>query len=100
GTVHLNDLARTFFVALSEKCYPGYTRWFKSICERHGIRDKIVQTVDNDSALIQSVRSGLGVALLPEQIKEVPHDNIIIKNVVPSISFPSTIVWRKDNAAA
>lgn len=100
STIHLTDLARTFFVAPSEKCYPGYTRWFGSICEQLGIRAKIVQTVDNDSALIQSVRSGLGVALLPEQIREVPHDNIIIKKLVPSILFPSRIVWRKDNPAA
>jgi DNA-binding transcriptional LysR family regulator len=100
GIVHLNDLAQTFFVALSETCYPGYGRWFKGTCERLGIRPKIVQVVDNDSALIQAVRSGLGVALLPEQIEEVPHDNIIIKNVAPPILFPSTIVWRKDNSSA
>jgi LysR family transcriptional regulator, hca operon transcriptional activator len=100
GIVHLNDLVQTFFVALSETCYPGYSRWFKGTCERLGIRPKIVQVVDNDSALIQAVRSGLGVALLPEQIKEVPHDNIIIKNVAPPILFPSTIVWRKDNSSA
>lgn len=100
GIVHLNDLVQTFFVALSETCYPGYSRWFKATCERLGIRPKIVQILDNDSALIQAVRSGLGVALLPEQIKEVPHDNIIIKNVAPPILFPSTIVWRKDNSSA
>jgi DNA-binding transcriptional LysR family regulator len=100
GIVHLNDLVQTFFVALSETCYPGYSRWFKATCERLGIRPKIVQIVDSDSALIQAVRSGLGVALLPEQIKEVPHDNIIIKNVAPPILFPSTIVWRKDNSSA
>jgi len=99
GIIDLSDLAQTFFVALSEKCYPGYGRWFKNTCERIGIRPKIVQTVDNDSALIQAVRSGLGVALLPEQIKDVPHDNIIIKNVTPPILFPSTIVWRKDNSS-
>jgi len=63
GTISLADLAQTFFVALSEKCYPGYGRWFKLTCERLGMRAKIVQTVDNDSALIQSVRSGLGVAV-------------------------------------
>lgn len=99
GTINLNDLAQTFFVALSEKCYPGYGEWFKTTCERVGVRPKIVQVVDNDSALIQAVRSGLGVALLPEQIKDVPHDNTIIRNVTPSILFPSTIVWRKDNSS-
>jgi|SRR5689334_2847252 len=98
--INLADLAQTFFVALSEKCYPGYTRWFKSTCERSGMRGKIVQTVENDSALIQAVRSGLGLALLPEQIRNVPHDRVVIRNIAPLISFPSTIVWRKDNSSA
>lgn len=100
GVINLSDLAQTFFVAISERCYPGYSRWFKAACDRIGIRSKIVQVVDNDPALIQAVRSGLGVALLPEQIKEIPHDNIIIRNVTPAVSFPSTIVWRKDNPSA
>jgi LysR family hca operon transcriptional activator len=99
GVIGLSDLAQTFFVGLSDKCYPGYTQWFKTTCERVGIRAKIVQTADSDSALIQAVRSGLGVAILPEQIKDVPHDNIVIKNVTPPIVFPSTIVWRKENSS-
>jgi len=100
GIVELKDLAQTFFVVLAEKCYPGYDRWFKATCERVGARPKIVQVVENDSALIQAVRSGLGVALLPEQIREVPHDNVVIRNVTPPVLFPSTIVWRKDNPSS
>jgi LysR family transcriptional regulator, hca operon transcriptional activator len=99
GVIGLNDLAQTFFVGVSEKCYPGYSGWFKATCERVGIRAKIVHIADNDSTLIQAVRSGLGVAILPEQIKDVPHNNIVIKNVTPPILFPSTIVWRKDNSS-
>lgn len=95
--VRLKDLARTFFVTLSEKCYPGYDRWFSATCHSVGIRPKIVQVFDSDSALIQSVRSGLGIALLPEQIKNVPHENVVIRNVTPPVVFPSTIVWKKDN---
>jgi len=99
GVIGLNDLAQTFFVGVSETCYPGYSRWLKATCEQVGIRAKIVQIADNDSTLIQAVRSGLGVAILPEQIKDVPHDNIVIKNITPPILFPSSIVWRKDNSS-
>lgn len=96
----LKDLGRTFLIALSEMCYPGYRRWLDTTCGQIGIGPKIVQVVDNDTALIQAVRSGLGVALLPEQIKEVPHDNIVVKNITPQVFFPSKIIWRKDNASA
>ena len=98
--MNVSDFAQAFFVAVSEKCYPGYSRWLKLTCEHVGIRAKIVQTVDNESALIQAVRSGLGIAILPEQIRDAPHDNVIIKKIAPQILFPSTIVWRKDNSSA
>jgi DNA-binding transcriptional LysR family regulator len=97
---HLKDLAQTFFITLSERCYPGYLRWLNATCQRVDIQPKILQVLDSEAALIQAVRSGLGIALLPDQIKDVPHDNVIIKNVTPSVLFPSTIVWKKNNPAA
>ena len=98
--VNLKDLAHAFFLGLSESCYPGYSHWFGGICERVGIRPRILQVFENDSALMQAARSGLGIALLPEQIREVPHDNVLIKNVTPRVLFPSTIVWKKNNSSA
>jgi DNA-binding transcriptional LysR family regulator len=95
--VHLKDLAQTYFITLSESCYPGYAHWVKDTCQRVGIQPRILQVLESDSALIQAVRSGLGIALLPDHIKEVPHDNVVIKNVTPPILFPSTIVWNKNN---
>jgi DNA-binding transcriptional LysR family regulator len=67
------------------------------VCERIGFKGKVLQALDSDAALIQAVRSGLGMAVLPEQIKEVPHENIAIKQVTPSVLFSSTIVWKKNN---
>ena len=98
--VRLKDLAQDFFVAPSEKCYPGYDRWFTAICNKVGIRSKIVQVYDSDSDLIQSIRSGLGIALLPDQIKNVPHENVIIRNITPPALFSSTIVWKRDNPSS
>jgi len=100
GAIELKQLVRTFLIGLSEEMYPGYSRWLTSTCERVGVRPKILQLFDSDSGLIQAVRSGLGIALLPEQIKDVPHDNIVIRSVKPSVLFPSTIVWKKDNPSS
>jgi LysR family transcriptional regulator, hca operon transcriptional activator len=100
GSVRLKDLGRTFLVALSEKCYPGYRRWLDAACQRVGVQAKVVEVLESDTALIQAVRSGLGIALLPEQIRDVPHDNIVIRAVTPPVLFSSTIVWKKSNSAA
>lgn len=97
--VQLKDLAKTSFITLSESSYPGYGRWLNGTCQRVGIQPRILQVVESDSALIQAIRSGLGIALLPDQIKDVPLDNVVIKNVTPPILFPSTIVWKKNSPA-
>ena len=99
GSVRLKDLGRTFLVTLSEKCYPGYRRWLDATCQRIGVQAKVVEVLESDAALIQAVRSGLGVALLPEQIRDVPHDNIVIRAVTPPVLFSSTIVWKKSNSS-
>jgi LysR family transcriptional regulator, hca operon transcriptional activator len=100
GSFRLKDLGRTFLVALAEKCYPGYRRWLDATCQRIGIQAKVVEVLESDTALIQAVRSGLGIALLPEQIRDVPHDNIVIRAVTPPILFSSAIVWKKGYSAA
>jgi len=98
--VRLKDLGRTFLVALSEKCYPGYRRWLDATCQRIGVQPKIVEVLESDTALIQAVRSGHGIAFLPEQIRDVAHDNIVIRAVTPPVLFSSTIVWKKTNSSA
>ena len=40
---------------------------------------------------------GLGVALMPEQINELPHDGVDFRPLWPPLRRESTIAWRADN---
>ena len=95
--VELARVGSLSFIGLSEKCYPGYERWLRLSCEKAGLRCKILQTAETESHLLQAIRSGLGVALLPDQIKDALHENIVIKPVKSVESFSSSVVWKKTN---
>ena len=46
---------------------------------------------------IKFVAGGLGVALLPEQVVELPHDGVVFRPVSPPLERESTVAWRADN---
>jgi len=95
--IELEDLAQTFFISLSDRCYHGYGQWLNKTCQKAGFKPRILQIADNESMLIQAVRSELGVALLPEQIRNVEHENVTIRPVQPSIRIGSIAAWKKNN---
>lgn len=95
--IELKDLAQTFFISLSDRCYHGYGQWLNGTCQHAGFKPRILQIADNESMLIQAVRSELGVALLPEQIKNFEHENVAIRPVRPAIRIGSIAAWKKNN---
>jgi len=97
SVVKLRDLESMFFIGLSDSGYPGYPAWLAATCEAVGFSPKILEVVDSELQVIQAVRSELGVALLPEQIRNVPHQNLRIRNVTPQPLIDSAVAWRRGN---
>jgi DNA-binding transcriptional LysR family regulator len=95
--IGLKELTPMLFISLSDNCYHGYGRWLKKTCEAAGFKPRVVQTVDNETILLQAIRSALGVALLPGQIRSVEHENVAIRNLRPPIQIDSVAAWRRDN---
>jgi DNA-binding transcriptional LysR family regulator len=95
----LRDLDSMFFISMADNGYPGYPAWLIATCEAAGFSPKILEVVENELQVIQAVQSELGVALLPEQIRNVPHGNIRIRNLTPAISINSSVTWQKDNTS-
>jgi DNA-binding transcriptional LysR family regulator len=95
--IHLKDLKPMFFIGMSEASYPGYRRWLTQTCQRVGYRPKVLQDADIERTLIQSVAAGLGVALLPDQVKKLPHDNVVFHELTPTVMTESCIAWKGDN---
>jgi DNA-binding transcriptional LysR family regulator len=95
--IDLKELARMLFIILSDNCYNGYGRWLNKTCQAAGFKPRVVQTADNESVLLQAIRSELGVALLPDQIRNVTHENVAIRDLRPPIRIDSVAGWKRDN---
>ncbi len=95
STVKLKDLEPMFFVGISEQGRPGYRKWLTDSCGKAGFRPKVLQEANFDRPVLHAVASGLGVALLPEPVKRLPHDNVVFRPVRPPILTPFWVAWRE-----
>ena len=100
STVNLKDLASMFLVGLSDVNYPGYSRWLSGACHKAGFEPKILHFVGDESMAIQAVRSDLGIALLPDEIKKVRHQSVVIRAIEPSVFIGSSVAWKTDHPSA
>ena len=95
--INLKELKPMFFIGMSEGSYPGYRRWLTQTCRKAGFSPRVLQDADIERTLIQSVAAGLGVALLPDQVKKLPHDSVVFRELSPAIKTESCIAWKTDN---
>lgn len=97
--VKLQDLKQMFFVAMSEASHPGYRAWLTATCRRAGFAPKVLQDANIERMVIQAVGAGLGVALLPEQVKKLPHENVVFRTLTPAVLAESCIAWKNENTS-
>jgi DNA-binding transcriptional LysR family regulator len=98
--VNLKDLAPMFFISMSEASYPSYRDWLTETCRRAAFTPKVLQDVALERTMIQAVSSGLGVALVPEQIKKLPHDNVVFRPLNPTVVTEGCVAWKGENSSA
>lgn len=95
--VKLESLAPMFFIAMSENSYSGYRLWLNSTCREAGFNPKVLQDVDIERTVLRSIAAGLGVAVLPDQVKNLPHQNIVFRPIRPIVSVESCLAWKSEN---
>jgi DNA-binding transcriptional LysR family regulator len=100
GTVELKALAPMFFIGMSETSYPGYRDWLTTNCQRAGFAPKVLQDVELERTLIHAVAAGLGVALVPDQLKNLEHDNVVFQPLKPCVVTEGCVAWRNENSSA
>lgn len=98
--IALKALAPMFFIGMSEESYPCYRDWLTKNCQRAGFTPKVLQDVELERTMIHAVSAGLGVALVPEQLKKLPHENVIFRPVVPPVATEACVAWKGDNPSA
>ncbi len=98
--IHLKTLKPLFFIGMSEASYPGYRGWLTETCRKEGFAPKVLQDVEIERAIIQAVAAGLGVAILPEQVKRLPHESVVFRELRPAVKTESCVAWKADNPSA
>jgi DNA-binding transcriptional LysR family regulator len=99
GRIDLKDLEPMFFVGMSDKAYPGSNAWLIDACREAGFTPRILQDADREPAVISFVAAGLGVALLPEHIKRLPHEGVIFLPLQRRLTAESWAVWKVNNSS-
>jgi DNA-binding transcriptional LysR family regulator len=89
-----------FFVGMSEPSYPGYREWLTKTCYRAGFTPKVLQDVDLERTMIHAISAGLGVALVPEQLKKLPHKNVVFRPITPAVATEACVAWKGENPSA
>jgi DNA-binding transcriptional LysR family regulator len=100
ATVSLKALAPMFFIGMSETSYPGYRDWLIRTCARCAFTPKVLQDVDLERKMIHAIGSGLGVAIVPEQLKRREHTNVVFRAVDPVIMTEGCVAWRNENPSS
>jgi len=98
--VRLKELEPMFFIGMSEASYPGYRGWLTETCQRVGFSPRVLQDAEIERTVIHSVAAGLGVALLPEQVKKLPHERVVFRPLKPAVATESCIAWKRGNPSA
>ncbi len=99
AVIRLKELRSMFFIGMSEKSYPGYRSWLTQTCRKAGFAPKVLQDVEIERIVLQAVGAGLGVALLPEQVEKLRHENVVFRPLAPTIRTLSCIAWKKENTS-
>jgi DNA-binding transcriptional LysR family regulator len=100
SVVNLKDLAPMFFIGMSEASYPSYRNWLTKTCRRVGFTPKVLQDVELERTMIHAVAGGLGVALVPAQVKKLEHENVAFRSLNPTVKTEGCIAWKSENSSA
>jgi len=50
--------------------------------------------------MIHAVAAGLGVALVPGQVKKLEHENVVLRALNPTVGTEGCVAWRSENQSA
>jgi DNA-binding transcriptional LysR family regulator len=89
-----------FFIGMSEASYPSYRHWLTKTCRRVGFTPKVLQDVELEQTMLHAVARGLGVALVPEQVKRLEHENVVFRPLNEAVRTEGCIAWKGENPSA
>ncbi|RYX85988.1 LysR family transcriptional regulator [bacterium] len=82
--VALGDLKDESFIGYSETTFTGRNEIIASTCRSAGFTPRFVYEADGLSSALAIIGSNLGISLLPEDAKQLPHPESVFRPLSPS----------------
>lgn len=98
-TVALKDLADEAFMMFPPERVPSLHAKTLEACRAAGFSPRVALEAWQMPTMVSLVAAGVGVALLPEQIKNIPHRGVVYRDIsdrFDSLELEIALAWRKD----
>jgi DNA-binding transcriptional LysR family regulator len=102
-TLRLEDLAGDAFMTFPPEKIPSLHAKFLLACEEAGFSPRIALEAWQMASMVSLVAAGVGVVLLPAQVRNSPHPDVVYKDLAnQSAHFELKIAaaWRRDDISA
>jgi DNA-binding transcriptional LysR family regulator len=97
-SIDLKELADETFVSLNERDFPGRPELLAELSDKGGFPIKVGVKADGLSEALGMVAGGAGIAILPEDVANMPHPGVVfVKMKSPRIYLESSAAWKKHN---
>jgi DNA-binding transcriptional LysR family regulator len=93
----LQDLDAYFLVALSSRIWPGWRRWITELFAAARLDWQVIQEAESETAALQLVALGLGVAFIPERVRSLRHGGVTLRPLSPRLRIRSAVAWSAEN---
>jgi DNA-binding transcriptional LysR family regulator len=102
-SLRLESLAEDTFIIFPQDRSPSLHAKFLMACDEAGFSPRIALEAWQIAGIVSLVAAGIGVMLLPEQVRSSPHPGVVYKdfdNDSEHFELKIAVAWRPDNVSA
>jgi DNA-binding transcriptional LysR family regulator len=98
--IHLRELEQESFMVFPADKIPSLHAKFLFACEQAGFSPRIALQAWQMASMVSLVAAGMGVALLPAQVRNSPHKGVVYNDLLDPIEhldLKIAVAWRADS---
>ena len=102
SAIGLKDLAHETFMMFPPNRVPSLHAKIVTACHEAGFSPRVALEAWQMPTMVSLVAAGVGIALLPAQIREMPHRGVIykeIKDPIEALDLEIALAWLKANTS-
>ena len=101
--VRLADIADEQFMVFPPEKVPSLHGKFLLACHDAGFTPRVFLEASQISSMVSLIAAGVGIALLPRQVRNIAHPGVVYKEIVDRsrhLGLEIALAWRGENVSA